>query len=98
MTFTRNAPYTTHDSRYHTAYIPTTYNGGPDVIELESRCVMCQMESRIEVTLNAYSMWNMGTAVQSAFPFLSPADREQFFMTGICGQCWDQMFLGQEDD
>ena len=96
----RTLTHRTIDARYHTAYIPLgiepcTFG---DEIELESRCVMCQVESRLTVSLESYGVWHNGAAVQRAFPTVSPADREQFFMTGICGQCWDQMFLGQEDD
>lgn len=85
-------PYTTHDKPYHTAYIPTIHTGGPDLIDLESRCVCCQDTRRISVTLEAYSKWAHGVLVQVAFPTVSAADREQFFQTGICGSCFAEMF------
>lgn len=40
--------------------------------------------------------WNQGTHAQSAFPYLSDADRELLFMSGICGECWDKMFDDEE--
>lgn len=34
--------------------------------------------------------------VQDYWPELSPAEREEFFMTGTCGKCCDRM-LGEEE-
>lgn len=33
--------------------------------------------------------------VRYFWPEVSPAEREEFFMSGICGRCWNRMF-GEE--
>lgn len=35
--------------------------------------------------------------VQDVFPDWSPADRELYFMSGICGACWGKMMTPSED-
>ena len=36
--------------------------------------------------------------VQDVFPDWSPADRELYFITGICGDCWKKLFPPEEED
>ena len=36
--------------------------------------------------------------VQRVFPDWSPADRELYFMSGLCGKCWDKVRTPTEDD
>lgn len=46
-----------------------------------------------KVTVNGPDLfdYNQGAFVQDAFPYLSAADRELLFMTGICGTCFDRL-------
>jgi hypothetical protein len=37
-----------------------------------------------------------GKHAQSAFPYLSAAERE-FLISGICPNCWDLMFSAEEE-
>lgn len=83
------------DQRYHTAYVSTM--PASNTVNLESLCVMCQAADRVDVDLGDYSAWVHGAGhVQRLFPTLTPGQREQFFMTGICGSCWDRVIGGSE--
>jgi len=42
--------------------------------------------------------YNHGAFVQECFPYLTAAQRELFFMSGICGDCWDRLFVETEED
>lgn len=42
--------------------------------------------------------FRQGAHVQSAFPYLTDAEREALFITGICGVCWDAMFPDEDEE
>jgi hypothetical protein len=83
-----------HDAPFHTAYTTDNF----DTLDLESRCVTCQRESRLTVRRVNYHAWLRRVLVQVAFPHLDRALREQFFQSGICGTCWDSMFALPKDN
>ena len=39
-----------------------------------------------------------GAHVQSFWPELSPAEREEFFVSGMCDACWKKTFPETEED
>lgn len=60
-------------------------------------CEACNTERYIEVDTNALKEWREnGMHVQKAFPNVSADDRELFFISSICGNCWEELF--PEDD
>lgn len=76
-----------YDAQYHTAYTTTDM----ETLDLETRCVSCQYETRLTVRRVNYYAWMRRTLVQVAFPNLHPAQRELFFVSGMCAKCWDAM-------
>lgn len=66
--------------------------------EIYTKCPICGSEKTFVVTDEQYDMYISGDYhIQDIFPDLSAADRERF-ITGMCGQCWDDMFKDEEDD
>jgi hypothetical protein len=41
--------------------------------------------------------WRQGYKVQEAFPAMPASERELYFQTGICGECWDELFAEEEN-
>ena len=39
--------------------------------------------------------WQNGALIQDAMPYLS-ADEREILISGICGECFDNMFAGEE--
>lgn len=39
-----------------------------------------------------------GEFVQDVFPELSADDRELFFISHICGDCWDELFNEEDEE
>lgn len=39
-----------------------------------------------------------GAHVQSFWPELAPAEREEFFLSGMCDACWKKTFPSVEDE
>lgn len=64
-----------------------------DTRRLVSHCVECGDEKQVTVQgPELFRFTNMGMFAQNAFPNMSSNDREQFFISGFCGSCWDKMF------
>lgn len=67
-------------------------------IAITSTCPFCGKISFIEVNADAYESWRYGDVlIQDAFPELSANDREQL-KTGICPECWDNMFSSDNEE
>ncbi len=61
------------------------------------RCGTCQIEYQIEVDSEQLERYDKGIEhVQNIFPEMSAENREFFFISGICGKCWDEMFSDEE--
>jgi len=61
------------------------------------RCPQCKETEVITVNGPDLFEYNQGTkAVQLCFPYLTAAQRERLFMTGICDPCWKKMFGDEE--
>jgi hypothetical protein len=54
-------------------------------------CTSCGKKVTMTVRIEDVAKRANGMKVQDAFPYLSPAQREMF-ITGICGDCWNEMF------
>lgn len=61
-----------------------------DTATVTSTCPYCASKRTMEVELNSLHDWAInGRLIQSAFPDMSPTDREAL-MTGICDDCWPE--------
>lgn len=59
---------------------------------LTVKCPHCGQEFSKEFEdSKVLKVWS-GEMVQSVFPELSADDRELFFISHICGDCWDELF------
>lgn len=59
---------------------------------LVNTCPCCGGTHRLEVPGAKAARWaearRAGTRVQDFWPELSPAQREEFFISGVCDACW----------
>jgi hypothetical protein len=63
------------------------------IIQIETTCPVCGRTDHIPVRHGAYVLWHeCGKLIQDAMPELSATQREQL-ITGICGPCWEHMWL-----
>ena len=67
-----------------------------EMVSVSATCTLCADIQHIDVPMRDYLAWRHGEFVQNAFHYLTPAEREFFFQSRICGDCWDNMF--SEDD
>lgn len=70
-----------------------------ETIIIERTCPFCGRVQELEVGYWDFWMWSeQGMLAQDAFPYLS-ADVREILISGICPQCWDNMFTeGDEDE
>lgn len=62
-------------------------------VKLTQECKCCGSEKSIVISMQDYISWlHQNQSVQEIFPEMSPGDRELFFISGICSECWDKMF------
>lgn len=64
---------------------------------LTTTCPFCGTVQTIFVDKLDYQDWLDGMSAQEAFPYLSDNDREAI-ISGICPDCWDDMFENSEDE
>ena len=65
---------------------------------VSATCTMCDDSYAIEIPTDDLMAWKQGEFVQNAFHYLTPAEREFFFQSHICGICWNRMFADMDDD
>lgn len=72
------------------------------MVDVKKMCVTCRGYKNVavdEVKLFKYQSGGFaGVPIQEAFPEMSAADREFFFLTGMCGECFDSMFNFEDDE
>jgi len=66
-------------------------------IIIKCTCPMCKTDAFICVDAFDYGDWQNGKHAQDAFPYLSANEREML-ISGICPDCWDKMFGGNDDE
>jgi len=69
---------------------------GENTVEVACMCPFCGSTDVIVVRKKDYVAWDNGVLIQRAFPYLTANQRERL-MTGICPDCWDNMFKGMGD-
>lgn len=57
----------------------------------------CTTRQEIKIKTADLARYNKGVHMQDAFPYLS-ADQRERLISGICGICWDKMFLPDEGE
>lgn len=63
-------------------------------VKITHECVYCKKERSIIIPMNDYITYLQGKGnVQDIFTEMSPDDREFFFISGICPDCWDKIFV-----
>ena len=66
-----------------------------DAVTVIVGCIKCAEPQHITVGQADLDAGQSGTNIQNAMPYLSADDREILF-SGICGECFDNMFGGEE--
>ena len=62
-------------------------------VKITHECVYCKKEKSIIIPMNDYITYLRGEEnVQDIFPEMSADDREFFFISGICPDCWGRIF------
>lgn len=64
--------------------------GAPNVV-VDTTCPRCQRESQVVVPAEGFDRWRNGALIQEALPTVNMELREML-QTGICPQCWDEIF------
>jgi hypothetical protein len=68
-----------------------------DLVKVVRTCPQCKKEQALEVKYSSYVKWQEGALIQNAFAELSATDRE-VLKTGICGNCWEEIFADFDHD
>ena len=58
-----------------------------NTIKIETTCPFCSKKQVVTVKSEDYDKWKNGELIQTAFPYLTPSEREAL-ITGICDDCW----------
>ena len=65
-------------------------------VEVVTRCPICGSANYIAVNEMDYLDWQDGKLAQDAFPYLN-ADAREMLISGICPDCWERTFGGDEE-
>jgi len=72
-----------------------------ETIKITVTCIECGKTYELFVLKDSYDEYianTSGRTVQEIFPNISCDDRELFFISNICGTCWNDMFTDDDDD
>lgn len=63
---------------------------------VENTCIVCGERHALQVDARKLDGWRaarreLGVHVQDYWTELTPAEREEFFISGICGACWSRL-------
>lgn len=67
--------------------------------ELKVDCRMCKQTHTLKVRVEDYLTFDspIRPHIQNIFPYLSAGERE-LLLSGICPDCWNKMFGGEDDE
>jgi hypothetical protein len=68
-----------------------------DNVVVEGPCYSCQEKQQVTVKQADLSRFQAGEFAQNCFPYLSAPARE-FLISGICDECWNDMFPPEDED
>ena len=78
---------------------PAVLEDGTPTGRLIHRCPECGEVHALDVDPGKLKRWltlDERPHVQDYWQELSSAEREEFFMTGTCGKCWDRIFKEEQ--
>lgn len=65
---------------------------------MKVRCKRCNREVEVPITEKQLEDWiKSGDYIQIYFPQLSAAEREMF-VSGICNDCWNELFPEEDEE
>jgi len=76
---------------------PTFVNNYDDTYTVSNIC-SCGHTTTANVPAPSVFRWRQGAFVQIAFPNLTADEREALFVSGICADCWNDMFPPEDDN
>lgn len=69
-----------------------------DIIKVTKKCIYCKKDRTFELTQNeVVGVYDNSKYIQEVLARFNAGDREMF-ISGICPDCWDGMFGGEEDE
>lgn len=69
-----------------------------NTVTLYSKCNSCDTSGELTVKAHDYNAYQSGVMVQTAFPYLTPEQREFYFISRMCGECWDHLFSAWDEE
>lgn len=73
-------------------------DSGPEMVRIVVQCTNCG-ERFCSPAFDRSKLRELKVRhVQDVFPDWSPAERELYFMSGLCGMCWDKIMTPEDDD
>lgn len=67
------------------------------MVPLVARCIDCGTTFSASVRSSDYDLYTFeGYSVQDAFPYLTAGQRELFFMSRMCEDCFDSIFFEED--
>ena len=66
-------------------------------IKIQKTCPCCKTVNEVVVPTEGYGRWVQGELIQRAMPTI-PATTREFLMTGMCGNCQDSLFGGDDEE
>jgi hypothetical protein len=75
----------------------TTTPAEENKVTVKGPCYSCKKELSVTVPQDDLAKFRKGVFAQDCFPYLSAADRE-FLISGICDDCWNEMFPVENED
>lgn len=73
-----------------------TGDTGVPMAHIAGPCIQCGKTIKVVVAGQDLADYRAGDYADTCFPYLS-ADAREFLISGICGECWDKLFGGEED-
>lgn len=67
---------------------------GEHLVALFNECFHCATLSALVLQAADYDRWTAGEMCQNVWPDVDNAEREQFFLSGLCGTCFDKQVVG----
>ena len=67
-----------------------------NTLRVDGPCIQCGAPQSITVPAEMLIKFGQGGFAQDCFPNLS-ADQREFLISGICDNCWREMFGDEED-
>lgn len=64
---------------------------------VKTTCPICHCDTYLQVDAEEYARWQAGELIQVAMPDLD-ADEREMLISGICPDCWDDMFGDEDED